>query len=1783
MNFEDLTRMKNQGKGQRTNKKYKGKEKQSNPNQTIGKKELKFAPVSRNANYATYNTVKDAFLLKLQEEKFRSMAYIVKAMSEEKEPKWEDMRPDKMFSSFDPETETFRKETLEEKTIRIQVENEEDAQKKTPEARKKKLAGNVRETIKQVQDLYDKEWDLEMRQWQETKRDYTNEVLTVYSILWTKFMSPVMQRRIEQESDYLTNIHNNPVECLKRVKAQINENTYSVHPMISFIGSLKRFFDSQQQTDQSVQEYWKQFKASQDVVEAQGGVNMFTHFVTLHNKQDIEEINQDANLSMPEKKEKIAKILKKGMEEMYAHLFMLGADNLKYGSLKKNLRSEYGREQNNGEVYPKTLEQAIKTLNTHSWDQAYYDNKKKQKSKDTKPKEQETSNSSATSFAQKMKEVICYICGTVGHTKPQCTKDIPKSEWWITKQASQQQHVQQGSGGNDNGSTAGESTGGATNPQSGGSGWTQGQQGQQQQLQQSQHQLSQQRAGYVPRRGVTSFQAQNTGRMLFQQSGGGYCQPCNLGQTKQDNYDLMRLILLDSGSSIAASIANEEMAHNYRPCKEPLTMATNAGQTLLDTAADMPGWGEVYFNKDGMANIFGLYAMTQKYRVTMDSAIKNAIIVHHPNGPIEFKCTEEGLYAFNPDEKFFEEVAAKKATEPKNTFQALETVKENMQGYTQKEIKGARAAKDLYRHFQCPGYEAFKSLLKTNVIQDCPVTVQDAINAEKIFGPDVGLLKGKSRRPKQAAQKNEWIEVPREIYEKHPDLDLHIDVIYVNELPHLTSIDGVIRFRAAVPLDSRSAEDLYKALDAILRHYNKADFVISEIHADSEFDPMITPLEDNLHIDFVPYGQGEHVKKAERNNQTIAGNIRAIFHSLPYKAYPKVMTKYATMIAAANFNHFPAKGGVSPYYSPHVILGKKPLNYKKHCKHNFGSYVQGFHENNPTNTQHQRTVCGIYLRPVPNSLTSHEIMNLETGRVNKVVKVTDLPITDHVIAAVNAMAEEQDVKKLKIESRNKIPLYPADWIAGVDNQPIEINLDDDDDDSQDRDYQAPKDARYEYEREVNNEDKFEPIDDEELDELLADEDAVDFRVEEDDESLPPPLIQKDEISVAESEDSDDEEEEAEEANPTNSTQGIEITGVQEQTAEENTDTAASPRPTRNVQPPVRTTYAKFGSPLKHKKNYLQKLSFQALERKHNVLTQVTPNSDWDLGYEPHEAMVLARYIHHLDTDCGTGVSFGQQYIYERGLKVFGDRAKKGGHKELKQLNDRDVFTPRLISELTKEEKERAQEAILLVTEKKDSEVKGRLCYNGKETRIWHDKDESHSPTVSNEGLTLTMAIDAKEGRDKMSCDVPNAFVQTPMPKVEIGKRVIMKVKGSLVKLLVELDPAKFESFVVIEDGKPVLYLEVNKAIYGMLIAALLWYKKLRGDLESIGFVFNSYEPCICNRDIDGKQHTVRFHVDDMMSSHMDSKVNDEFLIWLNKMYGEYSDVKFTRGEIHDFLGVVYDFTEPGKVKVDMVDYVQQMLNDFSVEFSENDKVANPAATNLFDVGTGAPLDMVQKKEFHTFVAKGLFLCNRARPDIKQVIALLCTRVKAPNQDDWDKLVRLMLFLHTTKLDCLILTVDDLHVIKWWIDVSFAVHPDFKSHTGAVMSMGSGALISGSQKQKLNTRSSTEGEFVGVDDVIAKVLWTRLFLEEQGYEIEKNVLYQDNKSAILLEKNGKRSSGKRTRAINIRYFFVTDQIEKGLVSVEYCPTGEMIADYLTKPLQGKLFEKFRNLIMGYESV
>ena len=87
------------------------------------------------------------------------------------------------------------------------------------------------------------------------------------------------------------------------------------------------------------------------------------------------------------------------------------------------------------------------------------------------------------------------------------------------------------------------------------------------------------------------------------------------------------------------------------------------------------------------------------------------------------------------------------------------------------------------------------------------------------------------------------------------------------------------------------------------------------------------------------------------------------------------------------------------------------------------------------------------------------------------------------------------------------------------------------------------------------------------------------------------------------------------------------------------------------------------------------------------------------------------------------------------------------------------------------------------------------------------------------------------------------------------------------------------------------------------------------------------------------------------------------------------------------------------------------------------------------------------------------------------------------------------------------------------------------------------------------------------------------MDKQGYKIKDTIIYQDNMSAILLEKNGKNSSGKRTKHINVRYFFITNRVNNNEVTIQYRPTDALVADFFTKPLQGQKFIKFRNQILN----
>ena len=317
-------------------------------------------------------------------------------------------------------------------------------------------------------------------------------------------------------------------------------------------------------------------------------------------------------------------------------------------------------------------------------------------------------------------------------------------------------------------------------------------------------------------------------------------------------------------------------------------------------------------------------------------------------------------------------------------------------------------------------------------------------------------------------------------------------------------------------------------------------------------------------------------------------------------------------------------------------------------------------------------------------------------------------------------------------------------------------------------------------------------------------------------------------------------------------------------------------------------------------------------------------------------------------------------------------------------------------------------------------------------------------------------------------------------------------------------------------------------------------------------------------------------MDDLKISHVSKAVVQNVLKILEKRYGS---LVTAVGPKFDYLGINMDFSKRGLLIVDMTEMTGKIIQSCVDMPGE---AVTPAANHLFSVNEQCDkLSDEAAQRFHTLVAKLLFVCKRARPDIQVAVAFLTTRGKGPDSDDWKKLARVIKYLRHTKDMVLTLGWDDSSTVRVPIDAAFAVHPDMQSHTGYTMTVGRGHFQSSSTKQRMNTRSSTEAELVAVNDALPQVIWTRHFMEAQGYEVRDMVVYQDNLSAMLLATKGKASSGKRMRHLDIRYFFVKDRIDSREVRMEYKTTTDLTADYFTKPLQGEAFQQFCDRVMGIQ--
>ncbi len=523
-----------------------------------------------------------------------------------------------------------------------------------------------------------------------------------------------------------------------------------------------------------------------------------------------------------------------------------------------------------------------------------------------------------------------------------------------------------------------------------------------------------------------------------------------------------------------------------------------------------------------------------------------------------------------------------------------------------------------------------------------------------------------------------------------------------------------------------------------------------------------------------------------------------------------------------------------------------------------------------------------------------------------------------------------------------------------------------------------------------------------------------------------------------------------------------------------------------------------------------------------------------------------------------------------GLRKWGDKARATVLEELMGFTKEKVFTN--IRKPTAAQMEKALHIHCFVIEKRDGRIKARAVADGR-TQTRYSEEETYSPAVRLESLMLNSLIDAFEQRNVVTVDIKGAFLKAKVPD---ELELIVKMGGELAQMMCELDKT-LEC-----DDQGYIYMQCENALYGHIEAAQLFYDDLNDSLtEKMHFKRNQYDPCVYNKVTKDGAVTIRVHVDDLKIS---SRSVKQLQYTIKQLKDIYKEITVHEGENHDYLGMLITYNKDEQsVTLNMKNYIEGCIEEFEQEYqSEVTRiVATPATNQLFKVRSNKETIVLNKdkaKVFHSIVAKLLFLAKRGRPDILLAVSFLTTRVQAPDEDDWKKLVRVLSYLKGT-LD-LVLTISCKHMDKltWYIDGSYAIHEDMKGQSGAVLMVGDNVVLSRSNKQKVNTRSSTESELIAIDDALPTVQWAKSFMQEQGYNMD-TIIKEDNKSTVLLMKNGRLSAGKRTKHLDIRYFYVKDLMERGIVTVEHCATVDMVADFFTNPMQGRRFQMLRDIILN----
>jgi hypothetical protein len=458
-------------------------------------------------------------------------------------------------------------------------------------------------------------------------------------------------------------------------------------------------------------------------------------------------------------------------------------------------------------------------------------------------------------------------------------------------------------------------------------------------------------------------------------------------------------------------------------------------------------------------------------------------------------------------------------------------------------------------------------------------------------------------------------------------------------------------------------------------------------------------------------------------------------------------------------------------------------------------------------------------------------------------------------------------------------------------------------------------------------------------------------------------------------------------------------------------------------------------------------------------------------------------------------------------------------------------------------------------------LKSRLAAGGDKTNdSMYGPEDKSSPTVTPEAVNIMLAISANTRCRKSTTDVTAAYLNAYTKK----KHVVVLNK-EVTNIIIEKLPMYKE--YVQSNGS--MYTIADKAIYGLPESGLLWYLDLKSTILNLGYIINEADPC-CFHKYEGTNFShIAVYVDDILNVTNNQNMESNLI---NGLKAKYKEITSNFGNDLKYLGMKISTNPNGDVELSMPNYINDILKQNNITFTSK----TPGNKNLFNDQDDINKETVNKTKYLSVLMSTFYLAKKIKPELLTSLSYLSTRSKNPNSSDMLKLIKTLEYLNGNKNDKLVFKHNNGKplTLTGYFDASYAPHSDKKSHSGEVIVFEDcGLLYCSSSKQKMTVDSACGAELISLHKGVKTLMWIKRLLKGFRIKTHKTKVYQDNQSTIMISESPF-SSNRKTRHLDIRYNYIKDLIDDESIVLEYLPTSKMIADILTKPLSGKLFETFK---------